>query len=391
MLRKTIFYAVLFGVLMALIAAPAAAQDDPAEVVTSFYGWYLGYAGYDQDSEVFRNPLVDGSYQERSELSARMIDQVAAMRDEQGGFHYDPFLCAQDLPASFETELVEMRDQNATVMVREFFAWNARPNVLAVDLVNQDGAWHIDGVNCQETITPRGVTEAFYTWYLEQVPGGEGLQSSYPFLTDDLNARLAQTRQQPGGGDAVLCAQDFPVSVAVDVVMVGEDEATMLVREFFAGNPQPSALTVRLAHGEQWLIDDIMCQVAPETVVELLYNEFILFMRYDMIHGIDRAPIADWSPYPWAQYMGQDLLDDLLAQYRSGEARPADPFLCAQDIPARVDVALMDASSDGRVTLSISGAYPSGPETYATYELAVVEMALAPTGDWQMVNLTCAP
>lgn len=193
------------------------------------------------------------------------------------------------------------------------------------------------------------------------------------------------------GGDPVLCAQDIPISVAVDEVIVVQDEATMLVRELFAGNPQPKTLTVSLVHDAQWIIDDIVCEVTPETVAELLYNEFITFMRYDMERGIDRTPIADWSPYPWPQYMGEDVLNDVLAQYRSGEALPADPFLCAQDVPARVDAERVETSGTENVSLRIAGAYTSGPETYTTYGLALVEMALSPTGEWQMVTLTCEP
>jgi len=393
MYRKRIFYVVLVCTLMALSALPAAAQDDPAQVVNSFYTWYLDYVGYDEASQEFRNPLVDGSYQERTELSTALIEEVATIRDEQGGYHYDPFLCAQDIPESLDiTEVDYLTDHDAAVLVKTRFGFNPHPNYMVVSLMEQDtDGWLITKVDCQDDFyTPRGVTEAFYTWYLGQLPGGDGLQTSYPYLTDALNAQLKQNRPQgPGGGDPVLCAQDFPISIAVNEVMVGKDEATMLVREFFTGNPQPNALTVSLVYDEQWMIHDIVCEVAPETVAELLYNEFITFTHYDMERGIDRTPIADWTPHPWAQYMGEDLLSSLLAQYRSGEALPADPFLCAQDIPAWVDAERVETSGDESVTLRVSGAYPSGPETYTTYGLTLLEMALSPSGDWQIVNLTC--
>lgn len=395
MFRKKVFYVVLVCTLMALFTLPAAAQDDPAEVANSFYAWYLDYVGYDETSQEFRNPLVDGSYQERTELSTELIEEVATIQDEQGGYHYDPFLCAQDIPASVEIAEVDyLTDYDVAILMETNFGFNPHPNYMVVSLQEQNtDGWRITGVHCQDAFyTPRGVTEAFYTWYLGQLPDGEGLQASYPHLTDDLNAQLDQNRQQgPGGGDPVLCAQDFPISIAVNAVMIGENDATMLVREYFTGNPQPHSLTVSLVHDEQWMIDDIVCEVAPETVADLLYNEFITFMRYDLEHGIDRTPIADWSTYPWAQYMGEDVLNGLLAQYRSGEALPADPFLCAQDVPAWVDAERVEAGIDGNVTLRINGAYPSGPETYTTYGLTLLEMALSPTGDWQIVELICEP
>lgn len=395
MSRNTIFMLVICALLAlgaANIAAPAAAQDDdPSAVINSFYAWYLDYAGYDPDSDEFRNPLADGSYQERPELSPDFVQDVIAIRDEQGGFFHDPFLCAQDVPESVEIVQVDrLTERDAAVLVQEFFGWNPRAFTFVVAVTKQDDAWLIRNVICQESITPRGVTESFYTWYLEQVPASESLAEDYPFLTDALNARIQEQRGKPvlGGGDPVLCAQDIPNHFAVDEVMVGEDEATMLVREFFSGNPQPHTLTVRLMHDEQWLIDDIVCEVAPETVAARLYNEYITNMRYDIDRGIDRTPIGDWSPYPWAQYMSQDLLDELLAIYRSGEVLPADPFLCAQDIPTWMQVRVVDLAGDS-ASLRVMGAYPSGPDSYTTYDLVTAEMALSSSGDWQLSNITC--
>ncbi len=391
---------VLVCVLLALAVTPATAQDDPADVVTSFYNWYIDYTGYDETIEEFRNPLVDGSYKEREELSANLIDRVVTIRETEGGYHYDPFICAQDVPESFEIEMIDhLTEYDAAALVSTYFAWNPQPYRFVVALAEVDGAWQIENVICQESITPRGVTQSFYNWYLNQLRQGEGaprhseMESGYPFLTGDLNARIAEAWEQrePGFGDPVLCAQDVPISTAVNEVQVGQDEATMLVREYFAGNPDPKTLTVTLVKaGEQWQIDNIACAVAPETVAELLYNEFLRYMRYDMDRGIDRTPIADWAPYPWAQYMGQDVLDELLATYRSDEAVPADPFLCAQDLPAWVSAERVTTDADASATLQIMGAYAAGPDSYTTYALATVEMTVAPNGDWQLMALTCA-
>ena len=178
--------------------------------------------------------------------------------------------------------------------------------------------------------------------------------------------------------------------MAVNQVAASDDEATMIVREFFAGNPQPRSLTVTLINDGQWQIDDIICQVAPDTLAELLYNEFILFMRYDLERGIERTPIADWSVYPWAQTMSEDVLTELLATYRSDAMLPADPFLCAQDVPLWVDATVEESGTAERVTVRVAGAYPSGPDTTTSYDLTLVEMALDPAGEWQVVRIRCA-
>lgn len=383
---------VLIGAVLALAAAPATAQGgDPADVVSSFYGWLLDYAGYDATSSEFRNPLVDGSYEERPEVSPDLIAKIDAMREAEGGLHYDPLTCAQDVAESFMiADVMPGDDGSASVLVETFFGWNPHPNTFVVTLRDEPGTgWQITGVDCQETVTPRGVTEAFYAWYLGQVPPAP--EGDYPFLTAELNARIQGAERELGGGDPVLCAQDVPAWVAVDVAMAGHDEASMLVRTFFANNPDAHLLTVHLVRGDDaWQIDDIVCEAAPETVAALLYNEYIAYRQYDIQHGAERTPLADWSVYPWADYIGEELLASLLETYRGDEFRPADPFLCAQDIPAwATATAILGPQSDS-VQVEVMGAFPSGPDTVSLMKLADVAMAPGPRGNWQIVSIACA-
>jgi hypothetical protein len=69
----------------------------PKEVVTGFYEWYLGGAGA---GEMRQNPLADRAYRASEFLSETFVAEVDALLDssERGG--YDPFLLAQDVPAS---------------------------------------------------------------------------------------------------------------------------------------------------------------------------------------------------------------------------------------------------------------------------------------------------
>ena len=96
-----------------------------------------------------------------------------------------------------------------------------------------------------------------------------------------------------------------------------------------------------------------------------------------------RVPAADVQP--GAQLMGEVLLDSLLAIYSSDEFRGFDPFMCAQDLPAWVEV---EAAPDAN-HLRIAGMYPSGPDSYSRYDLATVEMAQDHEFGWQMVDITC--
>lgn len=369
--RKFLIVLLTLALLTVTFAPVSAQADDPLPTVQEFYTWYLDIAGYDEASGEFRNPLADGSYQERAELSPSLIEAVARIPDEEGGFFFDPFLCAQDVPESVSFTAIG----SDAVLVTLFFAWNPRPHTLLAQL---DAAGQIAAIECRETVTARGTVEAFYGGYAQFPP-----ESDTTLLSDELEA--VYTSDEPRGFDPFLCAQDIPQHMWVDEVVTGPDAATMIVRQYFAGNPQPHSISVDLAKAERWQITKITCEVGPETVAALLYNEFVRTMRYDMMQGIARTPIADWNPYPWSRHVGEALLDSLLAIYDSDEFRGVDPFICAQDLPEWVEV---EPAADAD-HLRIAGMYPSGPDTFSRYNLATVEMALHSEDGWQMTAITC--
>lgn len=369
--------------LVVLAVSLATAQNNqPVEVVESFYDWYIDYTGYDEEADTFRNPITDGAFRERPELSPELIASIEA---EEMRFA-DPFVCAQDVPTGAEYEAV---GENA-VLVREYFGENPHAFTHLVELAQTDSAWQITAVHCQEAVTAKGTVETFYTAAVTDQPN---LQiAGNPLLSDALIARLAEElggERGPGSGDPVLCAQDFPQSVIVNLIGQGEDTASMLVSEYFAGNPTPKLIRTDLIHNERWQIDTIHCEVTAADVAELLYHEYARFIRYDLDHNAERTPLADWSAYPWVRFMDQALYADLLAIYNNPEMLPADPFLCAQDIPVSFSTT---AEGDGdAVTVHISGAYPSGPDTTESFELATVEMRIGDEGFWQMTDITCTP
>lgn len=61
--------------------------------------------------------------------------------------------------------------------------------------------------------------------------------------------------------------------------------------------------------------------------------------------------------------------------------------MCAQDIPAFVEVMPMDVTDDN-ATLQLTGMYPSGEDTVTGYELATLMMEKA-MGRWVIGNILC--
>ena len=90
------------------------------------------------------NPLVDGTYKERAELSPNFVGSLDAMVSDPVGMPADPLLCAQDVPESFETGEATVAGDSATVPVTTSFSGHG----FTVVLVQSDGAWLIDGVDC---------------------------------------------------------------------------------------------------------------------------------------------------------------------------------------------------------------------------------------------------
>jgi hypothetical protein len=125
----------------------ASAPADPPEVtVEGFYGWYIDYARNEG------NPAVDQAYRETGYLTPEFVEEVDELvaSFENGG--YDPFLCAQDIPAEFEVGSAIGTSDEATVVVHEI--WNPGTEFelghdVEVTLQLVDGNWLISGIACQ--------------------------------------------------------------------------------------------------------------------------------------------------------------------------------------------------------------------------------------------------
>lgn len=369
--------------------------ETPGSTVTDFYDWYLDYI---TGSGTFRNPLVDGVYRDSEHLTQGLIERVDEHLANAGdmGIGYDLFLCAQDIPAQYRYEVVDTQSDVATVLLREYFG-SPRTNNVTLLLNNVEGTWKIDEVTCGDTLTPRGVTENFYTWYLEQWrmahttanasnPLMDGLYREYRFLTEAMIARVDEeiANREIGSGDPFLCAQDIPQYFWAQDVGTAGDEATVMVEAFFQGNPIPHNLVVSLAKADnQWYIAEISCGASAEIIAELLYNTYARQVRYNLDNNIESS--LHQLGAPWNRYVSPALLDRLAAELE-GE-RIADPVLCAQDIPEYFTTEKI-AETDTTATVQVSGLYPSGPGAYTAYPLTMVTMENM-DGRWTLTEITC--
>lgn len=389
-----IIAALLLGGILGSVSAQEA--DTPGGVVAGYYDWYLGYI---TGSGEFRNPLVEGAYRDSEYLTQDLIAQIDERLAGAGAVSigYDLFLCAQDLPESYQYEVINAQADEALVLLREYFGENPRSHNVTLTLRRSDDTWKISDVVCGDTLTPRGVVQDFYTWYLgawQQIraagingnPLVEGLYREYPYLTANLAARVDEeiANREIGSGDPFLCAQDIPHSSWAHDVREDEGSALVLVQTHYPGNPAPHNLTVALEYAaQQWRISDIICGASPETMAGLLYQQYADRVRYNLDNNIEMQMFSHPLPH-W----DRSVSSELLARLEAESDLMADPVLCAQDIPERFVVERIDGS-DTTAILQIGGEFSSGPDTYTVTPLTVVTLELA-EGQWMLMDIACA-
>jgi hypothetical protein len=230
-------------------------QPLPEQVVSDFYEWYLDSV----DPAAGQNPLVDRVYRSSDLLSEEFVAEVDAVLDsfERGG--YDPFLLAQDIPASFEVGEAALSDETAYVRVETSFEGHA----FLVGLKQVDGVWKINAVDP----TPEVVVGGFYDRYLAYIDrdGGamrnplvDGFYRECPELSDQFIASVDEALASGFRADPILLAQDIPVEVVAGRADPRGDEARVVVEMYWGGNPEPSKrnVTVQRTDG-RWQISDV--------------------------------------------------------------------------------------------------------------------------------------
>lgn len=138
------FMTLLSIALVGCGTANAQETSSPEKVVSGYYGWYLDHLGYNAETDEFRNPLQDGSYQKQGALSQEFIERIEEMKAE--GLPADPILCAQDVPQSFSISSVDLSPmgEEARVTVETSFEGHE----FQVYLQKLAGEWKIAGVIC---------------------------------------------------------------------------------------------------------------------------------------------------------------------------------------------------------------------------------------------------
>ncbi|MBK8901533.1 MAG: DUF3828 domain-containing protein [Anaerolineaceae bacterium] len=245
---------------------------------------------------------------------------------------------------------------------------------------NEDGSQYgvcilNDGTECDEwafyngtcptdtAATPQEVVEAFYAWYLDLMadrtssdfvnPLTTGLYRDSDYLTADfvaqIDAELAN-KDEPGGGDPILLAQDVPVQVEAQEASINGDEATVVLLRYWGGNPEPSPMVVHLREENgRWLIYTVTPFEIPQTsldvpqpaaptadmnpvaVTQAFYDWYLAYIG-DRGSENFRNPLVDkayhGNPLLTADFIAR--VDETLASFAGGGY---DPFLLAQDIP----------------------------------------------------------
>ncbi len=119
------------------------AGEGPGAVVEAFYIWYLDNSGFDEETNLMHNVIDEATYRDQPQLSEDFIAEIDTLASS-GTMTADPFLCAQDVPESFEVAEPIVTNGFATVLVKTSFENHS----FEVELEEGDDGWKIVGVNC---------------------------------------------------------------------------------------------------------------------------------------------------------------------------------------------------------------------------------------------------
>lgn len=185
----------------------------PAETALRFYDWYLSYA---RSGDPIRNPLTDRAYHESPYLDPSLVRKVDEMI--AGGAMFDPFLCAQDLPNTWQKLAVFYNNGQPLVTLESDFPGHYLTVEMARANFNQ---WQIRSVTCG--MQPDGAALALTTWVLGYAsqpdgtrnPWADGAYQDSRFLTTAFKEEIAAKISAGLAADPLLLAQALPQSLRV--------------------------------------------------------------------------------------------------------------------------------------------------------------------------------
>lgn len=267
--RATLMIALLLAVLAGTLpqASAQTEADAPKAVVEALYTQYLAAFADVNGEPGFPE---QGWYRDSALLTEDFIAAIDAfMADDSMETHYDPFLCAQNIPTAFSVDepVIAEDGLTASAVVRtDFMGYHA----FEVQLALQDESWLINAVNCGTVERdPAGVVKNFYLIYLAYTaPDSQGDRRNFmvdrvyrytDLLSDAFVAALDDMLESDGhlAADPLICAQDVPETITVVDTAIEDATARVEVETSFAGH----GFTVALEQIEDvWFISGIACQ-----------------------------------------------------------------------------------------------------------------------------------
>lgn len=111
------------------------------QVVENFYNWYFRIDG---------NPVTTGYYKSSDFFTKNFKNKTdAAYRSSQSA-DFNPFICNRtERPISFSAQEIYNKNNKSLIMVYQSYISNQ--DRLEISLVNNQGFWYIDNVNCAKS------------------------------------------------------------------------------------------------------------------------------------------------------------------------------------------------------------------------------------------------
>ncbi|RJQ28068.1 DUF3828 domain-containing protein [Candidatus Parcubacteria bacterium] len=138
-MKKTVIVGIagiiILVVLIFLIASNAIITK-PDALVSKFYNTWLEK----------KYMIADDSYKQTNMLSDSFKDKIKTIISSPEQKNYDPILCAQHFPKSFEIFPIKTGDTTAEIGVREYFDTIVKD--IKISLVRKNAIWKIDDVIC---------------------------------------------------------------------------------------------------------------------------------------------------------------------------------------------------------------------------------------------------
>lgn len=341
----------------------------PEGTVQMFYAWYTNAI-----RQRFVDDTVDADFHSSDLLSDSFKQHLDEMRaeaeaaDPQMGLHYDPLLCAQDVPYYVTPDPAWIDGETAVLIARTSFGGH----VIVVDLQKTDAGWLISNVDCVHS--PESTVRAFYTWYVGFMfdrsgdfinPLVAGLYRDSEYLSAgfiaQVDADLANMGEM-GGVDPILLAQDIPVRIEVQEAAVDGDEAEVVMLRYWGGNPDPSPMMVYLRQENgRWLINRVGMAELPTgaagsgpqtTFVNSDFGFTFTFPEDWVVRPIPQGGPGmpdDWPVAAGWMIMSPDIAEALAAQ------APADPTAPIVVAPFNVEVVLGNEAAVTRVYMELEG------------------------------------